>query len=145
MQRSYTIHYHQCLFSLHLNPGPGLASVGKNMDSVNAVETHHEHMWKEDWWQMMLGQPVLKASQEITGTSKVFTWGKHGCMPCHVHGVHTPALPAPTFAIRPQQQQKMVSFLWCCCFVSFCFVSAGLLRVPISYFCLPFHDSVPNS
>lgn len=96
--------------------------------------------------QVMLGQPVSKESQEIIGTSRVFSWGKHGCMPCcHVHEVHSPIPPTPTFSIRPQQQQKMVMFLWWCCFVLFFFVFAGLLRFPISYFCLPFHDSVPNS
>lgn len=83
---------------------------------------------------MMLGQPVSKESQEIIGTSRVFSWGKHGCMPCcHVHEVHSPIPPTPAFSIRPQQQQKMVMFLWWWCFVLFFFVFAGLLRFPISY------------
>lgn len=43
MQRSHIMYYHGRLFSLHPNISPGLASVGKNMDSVTAFGTHHGH------------------------------------------------------------------------------------------------------
>ena len=43
MQRSPIMYYHGRLFSLHPNISPGLASVGKNMDSVTAFGTHHGH------------------------------------------------------------------------------------------------------
>lgn len=59
------------------------------------------------------------------------------CAPLPGAGVRSPASAALTSSIRPQQQHKMVTFLWC--------FFAGLFRFPISYFCLPFHDSVPNS
>lgn len=59
----------------------------------------------------------------------------YALLPCA--GVPSPALAALASSIRPQQQHKMVTFLWC--------FFAGLFRFPISYFYLPFQDSVPNS
>lgn len=41
MQRSHIMYYHGRMFSLYPNMSPGLASVGKNMDSVTAFGTHH--------------------------------------------------------------------------------------------------------
>lgn len=75
---------------------------------------------------MMWGQPVSKASQEITGTSKVFARGEHGDRPCcHVHGVHAPTLPAPTFTKTiATTENGIIPLVVVFCFVLLCFCRA---------------------
>ena len=143
MQRSHIMYYHGRLFSLHPNMSPGLASVGKNMDSVTAFGTHHGHSeihhrvkggLDDKWCWASLFQKQAENQEEPTWPS----WGDPwvcSLLPC-AWGIF-PTLAAPISSIKPQQQQKMVTFLWWVFCVCFC-------RFPVSYFHLPFQDSGPS-
>lgn len=108
----------------------------------------HECIWDPSWtsrnepqserrtqWQMMLSPLVPKVSQDIIGINKTFLWGRCRCLPCRAQSLpgSTHFLPWTT-ATTESSNIPLV-----------CVSSAGLFRFPISYFCLPFHDSVPDS